>query len=74
MKFFITTKPHAREEKIENRSDNHFVVSVKEKPENGKANRAIINALAAYFDSAPSKIRILSGHTAKKKLIEIDGL
>ncbi len=49
-----------------------YKVSVQAVPVDGKANRAIIKALAKYFDVAPSSVRIVSGETAKKKIIEID--
>lgn len=49
-----------------------YKVSVQAVPVDGKANRAIIKTLAKYFDVAPSCVRIVSGETAKKKIIEID--
>ncbi len=49
-----------------------YKVSVKAVPIGGKANRAIIKALATYFDVAPTDVRIVSGETAKKKIIEIN--
>ena len=49
-----------------------YKVSVQAVPVDGKANRAIIKALAKYFDVAPISVRIVSGETAKKKIIEID--
>jgi len=37
----------------------------------GKANEAIIRALAKYFDTAPSRIKLIAGQTSKQKLFEI---
>ncbi len=48
-----------------------YRVSVKEPPIDGKANDAIIRALGEYFDIAPSRVRLVAGHTAKRKLFEI---
>ena len=49
-----------------------FVVSVKERPIDGKANRAIEKAIAEYFHVPVSRVRIVSGHTSREKIIEIE--
>lgn len=41
-------------------------------PEDGKANEAMIRLLAKYYNVAPSRVRILRGHTSRQKTIEID--
>ncbi len=71
MKIFVLVKPKSKEEKIEKVDDNHFVIKVKEPPVQGRANLAIIRVLADYFNIDNSKIRIISGHTFKNKIIEI---
>ena len=71
MKFFLKAKPNAKEDKIEKIDENHFVVSTKEPPVNGRANQAILRILADYFDVSPSQIKIISGLTSKNKIIEI---
>ncbi|TRZ64169.1 MAG: DUF167 domain-containing protein [Spirochaetia bacterium] len=71
MKIFVKAKPTAKEEKIQKIDETHYAVSVKEPPVNGKANAAIIKALAKYFNISPSRINILSGQTSKQKIVEI---
>ncbi|MCX6718461.1 MAG: DUF167 domain-containing protein [Candidatus Staskawiczbacteria bacterium] len=71
MKIFVKAKPCAREEKVEKIDENNYVVSVKEPPLKGKANEAIRNALAVYFKTASSKIKIVSGYSSRNKIIEI---
>lgn len=71
MKIFVKAKPGAREEKIEKIDDGNYVVSVKEPPIKGKANDAIRNALAVYFKTGSSCVKIISGHTSRNKIIEI---
>jgi uncharacterized protein (TIGR00251 family) len=71
MKFFIIAKPNASEQKVEKIDDSHFKVSVKEPPVRGEANRAIIKALADYFNVAPGCVIIASGHTSKQKIIKV---
>jgi hypothetical protein len=71
MKINIKAKPNAKEEKIEKIDDLNYVVSVKEPPIKGKANEAIRNALAVYFKTGSSRVKIISGHTSRNKIIEI---
>jgi hypothetical protein len=71
MKIFVKVKPKAKEEKIIKISDKNFKVSVKKPPEKGKANRAVLKALADYFDISQSKVKIISGSASKLKIIEI---
>lgn len=71
MKISVKAKPNSREEKVERIDENNFVVSVKEKPEKGKANEAIRNALAVYFKVASSRVKIVSGHTSRNKIVEV---
>ena len=71
MKIFIKAKPGAREEKVEKVDDLNYVVSVKEPPIKGKANEAIRNALAVYFKTGSSRVKIVSGYTSRNKIIEI---
>lgn len=72
MKIFIKVCPKAKQEKVEKMSETNFKVRVKEPPEKGKANEAVLRALAGYFRVAKSKIRIVSGSTSKLKIIELN--
>lgn len=71
MKIFIKAKPGAKKEEIEKISDNSFVISVKEPPIQGKANSAIIAALAEYFKIPKSNIKIVSGFGSRQKVVEL---
>ncbi len=71
MKIFIKVKSKAREEKVIKISDTNFKVQVKEAPEKGRANQAVLKALADYFGTSQSNIKIISGSTSKLKIIEI---
>ncbi len=70
MKIFITCKPKSKKEFIKKIDETHFIVAVQEPAEKGKANRAIIKAVADYFKIAPSNIQIISGKTSSKKIID----
>ena len=71
MKIFVKVKPKAKEEKGQKISDTNFKVWVKEAPEKGRANLAVIKALADYFKTSQSSIKIASGSRSKLKIIEI---
>ena len=71
MKIFVKAKPGAREEKVEKIDEVNYVVSVKEPPVKGKANEAIRNALAVYFKTGSSRVKIIAGYSSRNKTVEI---
>lgn len=71
MKISVTVKPKSREVFVKELEKEHFVVAVKEPPEDGKANIAVVKALAEYFEIKPLQIEIVKGHTSRKKIIEL---
>jgi len=71
MKIFVKVKPRAREERVQKIGGINFEVWVRELPEKGKANRAVIKSLADYFKVSQSSIKIISGSTSRLKIIEI---
>lgn len=73
MKIFVKVKPGAKVEKIDQEDADHFFVWVKEPPVEGRANKAVIAALADYFGVPQSQVRILSGAQSRNKVIEIVG-
>lgn len=72
MKIFVNARPSSREAKIEKIDTTHFMVFVKEPPVRGRANDAIIQALAAYFSLSSSRIHIIHGRFSREKVIEIN--
>lgn len=84
MKIIVKAKPNSKMEKVErvsqpslNLEDSKselvtYKVSVKEPPILGRANKAIIRALAEYFDIERSSIHLLYGQTSRQKVFEID--
>ena len=71
MKISVKAKPNAKEENVEKIDDLNYIVSVKEPPIKGKANEAIRNALAVYFKTSSSRVKIASGYNSRNKIIEI---
>ena len=50
---------------------HEITICLKSKPERGKANKELVEKLASYFEVSKDKVRIISGLTSRKKLIEI---
>lgn len=78
MKIFVRAKPGVKKEYIKETTDlfekngeRHFVVAVAARAVDGKANRAIERSLAEYLNVPPSHVRIVSGQTAKEKIVEV---
>ncbi len=74
MKIYVKAYPKSRLESVERADEESFKVYIKEPPEKGKSNRAIIKLLARHFNVPSSRVKILAGHTARNKIIEIIGL
>jgi hypothetical protein len=63
--------PESKEEDIIKKSENSFEVRVKEKPERGLANMAVISLLAYYFEIPRGKIRMIKGFRERNKIFDI---
>ena len=71
MRIFVKAKPNSHQASVEKIDESHYVVSVKEPPVNGLANKGIAKALSDYFDVGRANVKIVSGFTSKNKLVEI---
>lgn len=69
MRLEVKVHPGARFEKID--EGEIFEVWLREKPEGGKANAALIKALARHFSVPKSSVSILRGHGSRRKIVEI---
>ncbi|MCL4384217.1 DUF167 domain-containing protein [Patescibacteria group bacterium] len=71
MKVSVITHPHAKQPRIETDLLGQLHVYVLEPPLEGRANEAVIEALAAHFHTKKNRIFLLSGASAKRKIFEI---
>ena len=71
MRIVVHAKPRSKEERIDKIGDHEFVVSIKEPPIQGRANEAIIRVVAGFFRIPHSEVRIVSGWTGRRKILEI---
>lgn len=71
MRLTVQVKPKKKKAFVEKIDDHYYIVSVLEPPVDGRANEAVIRALARYFHISPSAIILTSGHTAKMKTFTV---
>ena len=62
----------AKKEGIEALPNNRFKIAVKQKPEQGAANKRVIELVAAHFRVAPKKVRIIRGHKTPFKIMVVN--
>jgi uncharacterized protein YggU (UPF0235/DUF167 family) len=66
----IRVKAGSRSEEIIKESEDHFIISVKEKAERNQANVRILEIIRNLF---PGKnVRIINGHHSTSKLVAAD--
>ena len=71
MKISIIVHPNSKRPRVEKDLLETLHVYVNQPPLEGKANRAVIEALAEYFKIKRNCVRLLSGEKSKNKLFEI---
>jgi len=72
VKISVKVKANTSRERIEKIDDTNLIVWIREKPVEGKANEAVVKALAEYFGVARSRITLIKGQTSKQKAFEIN--
>ncbi len=70
-RIWVTVKPRAKKEEVRKTDEGQYIASVHAPPQEGKANKALIELLANYFSVPKSSVRIIRGQTSRKKLIEV---
>jgi uncharacterized protein (TIGR00251 family) len=69
MKIRLKAHPNSSIEKIQKNSEEDYEVWIKEKAEDNKANVKLVKLLQRFFKK---KVKIKSGFTSKKKIMEIE--
>ncbi len=71
----ITVVPRASlNEVVGIMSDGALKVRLTSPPVDGKANEALCQLLAKHFGVKTYAVRVVQGHTSKRKVVEIDGV
>ena len=63
-----------RTEVVGRRADGVIAIRVTAAPADGKANAAVIKALADAIGTRPSGLTLVSGHTGRDKRVQVDSL
>lgn len=72
MKISVLVKPNARLDKIERIKEDYYLVWVKEKPKENKANQAVVEVLSAHLGLPKSRIALIKGRSSKHKVFSIE--
>ncbi|MBI4596813.1 MAG: DUF167 domain-containing protein [Candidatus Omnitrophica bacterium] len=71
MRVAVHVTPGAKRRRIEAKPDGSLRVTLPEPAQDGRANSALIAALAEHFQVSKRAVRILHGLSSRRKLIEI---
>lgn len=71
MRVLVIAHPNSKRPRVEKDLLGTIHVYVTEPPLEGKANRAVIEALSKYFKINKSRVLFISGEKAKNKRFEI---
>ena len=72
MRIELKVIARAKKEIVEKISENSYRVKVSSPPEKGKANKRVIELLALELGVKRQDIKIISGQTASRKILEIN--
>ena len=68
----VKVEPGAKQEFIKQLNETSFEVAVKEPPINNLANRRVLVVVSTFFNLPENKVRIISGHHGRTKIINLD--
>ncbi len=74
MSLTVRLQPRARRDEIVGERDGVVVIRVTAPPVDGKANEALCRLIAKKAGVAPSRVEIVRGHTAREKVIRVEGV
>lgn len=68
----VHVKPKSKRPAVTEVGENELVVAVSAAPTGGKANEAVMKAIAEYFEMPRSRVRMVRGLKSRVKRVEID--
>lgn len=68
----VRVRTAARKESVREISQDHFEISVREKPKHNLANKRVLALIAEHFDVPTSRVRIIKGHHHSSKVLALD--
>ena len=70
----VTVSPGASRSEVVGRHGDGWRARISAPPERGRANDALCKLLAEALDVPRRSVRVVAGHAARAKLVEVDGL
>jgi uncharacterized protein len=70
----VRLQPRAKREEVVGERAGMVVIRVTAPPVDGKANDALCRLIAKAAGVAPSKVSVIRGHTAREKVVRVDGV
>jgi len=70
-RFSVVVTPGAKTERVERLDDAQLRVAVTEPPREGRANAAVVSAVARFLGVSVSHVRIVRGLTSRRKILEV---
>jgi uncharacterized protein (TIGR00251 family) len=72
--FQVRVTPRARQNKVQRQSDGSLKVYVTAPPEDGRANEAVVEAIAEWLGVKRRQIQIVTGTTSRHKVVRLTGV
>jgi hypothetical protein len=69
----VLVRPRSTRPGVGGTHDGVLVVAVREPATDGRANKAVVEAVAAALGVARAEVRIAGGAASRRKLVEVDG-
>jgi uncharacterized protein (TIGR00251 family) len=70
----VRVTPGAHRNETTGFKDGMLNIRIAAPPDKGKANKELISHLSRVLDISKSSLRLLKGHTSRRKVIAVDGL
>ena len=69
----IKAFPDAKRDHVEETAPHVLRVFVREAPQHNMANRAVIRAVAKFYQIPEKRLRMISGHQKQSKILQVLG-
>lgn len=68
----VKVQPRSKAPGVEKLADGSFRVRVRAAPERGRANREVVERLAAFLDVPPTRLSVVRGETSSNKWVKVE--
>jgi len=68
----VKVEAGSKKEKTEKKSDNRYIISIKEPAERNLANTRVCEVIASIYKINTKAVRIISGHQSPNKILSVN--